>query len=237
VGRELTTAVRPGEFYAAPWIERDGGPGEAGQIVAAADIPGIAQASQRRALQPHDRIYITLPKSVVPTRGDRLLVYRMGPEVEGHGQIVIPTAIVQVERADNGDATTVRIVEQYDAVSIGQGVLPLERFAMANEARPAPLALGTEARVIWIPSDAVLPSLQRYVVITAGRKDNVKQGDQFTLYRPRLRTERGAFLPEEKIALLQVVRVTDRGSTAIIVDQAQPSIRQGTPARQTARMP
>ncbi len=237
VGRELTTAVRPGEFYAAPWIERNGGPGASGRVVAGADIPGIVQASQRLAMQPHDRVYVTLPRSVVPTRGDRLLLYRLGPEVEGHGQIVIPTAVVQVERADNGDATTVRIVEQYDAVSVGQGVLPLERFDMPQDARPAPLALGAEARVLWIPSDVVLPSLQRYVVITAGSKDNVKQGDQFTVYRPRMRTDRGAFLPEEKIALLQVVRVTERGSTAIIVDQAQPSIRQGTPARQTARMP
>jgi LysM repeat protein len=237
VGRELTTAVRPGEFYAAPWIDRSGGPGEAGQVVAQADLPGIARASDRPTLQPQDRIFITLPKSVVPTRGDRLLLYRVGPTVEGHGQIVIPTAVVQVERADNGDATTVRIVEQFDQVEIGQGVLPLERFNMPAEARPAPLALGTEARVIWIPSEAVLPSLQRYVVLTATNKDNVKQGDQFTLYRPRLRTERGVFLPEEKIALVQVVKVTDRGATGIIVDQAQPAIRHGTSARLTARMP
>ncbi len=237
VGRELMTAVRPGEFYAAPWLDRQGGPGEAGRIVATADVPGIVQASSRTALQPQDRIYITLPKNIVPTRGDRMLAYRLGPTVEGRGQIVIPTGILQVERADNGDATTVRVVEQYDAMDIGNGVLPLERFSMPAEARPAPLALGTEARVIWIPSDAVLPSLQRYVVLTATSKDNVKQGDQFTLYRPRVRTERGVFLPEEKIALVQVVKVTDAGTTAMIVDQAQPSVHQGTPARQTARMP
>jgi hypothetical protein len=237
VGRELATAVRPGEFYAAPWLDKQGGPGEAGRIVATADIPGIVQASSRVALQPQDRVYITLPRNVVPTRGDRMLAYRLGPSVEGHGQIVIPTGILQVERADNGDATTVRVVEQYDAMDIGNGVLPLERFNMPAEARPAPLALGTEARVLWIPSDAVLPSLQRYVVLTATRKDNVKQGDQFTLYRPRVRTERGVFLPEEKIALVQVIKVTDAGTTAMIVDQAQPAVHTGTSARQTARMP
>ncbi|HJU88125.1 MAG TPA: LysM peptidoglycan-binding domain-containing protein [Gemmatimonadaceae bacterium] len=237
VGRELTTAVRPGEFYAAPWLDRSGGPGEAGRVIAPADMPGIARASNRPTLQPQDRVYVTLPKSIVPSRGDKLLLYRVGPQVEGHGQIVIPTAVVQVERAENADATTVRIVEQYDQVELGQGVLALERFNMPPDARPAPLALGTEARVIWIPSEAVLPSLQRYVVLTATNKDNVKQGDQFTLYRPRLRTERGAFLPEERIALVQVVKVTDRGVTGVIVDQAQPAIRQGTSARLTARMP
>ena len=41
----------------------------------------------------------------------------------------------------------------------------------------------------------------------------------------------------EKIALVQVVKVTDRGATGIIVDQAQPAIRNGTSARLTARMP
>jgi hypothetical protein len=46
-----------------------------------------------------------------------------------------------------------------------------------------------------------------------------------------------ATLPEERIALGQVVKVTDHGTTLIIVDQQNPAIKVGTRARMTARMP
>ena len=44
-------------------------------------------------------------------------------------------------------------------------------------------------------------------------------------------------LSEEIIAKLQVVRSTPYGVTAVVIGQAQPSIRDGAPARLTAKMP
>jgi hypothetical protein len=113
---------------------------------------------------------------------------------------------------------------------------------MAPDVRPAPLALGPESKVVYVPSNAVLPSVQSYVILDATSRDGVKQGDQFTLYRAREKapvpgTDKSVQLPEEPIALAQVVKVTDHGTTAIILDQRQPAVKTGVAARLTARMP
>jgi len=238
------TPVRVGEFYAAPWLDAVGGPKGQGKLVATAEIPGIAKTEAvAERLGPETRAYITLPNGIVAAKGDRLMVFNRGPVLQDGGQVMQPTAIVQVEATDNGgEATTVRIIQQYDEVLIGQGVLPLDRFNMTTDAHATPLALGPQSRVIYVPSRAVLPSIGSYIILDATTKDGVKLGDEFTLYRPREKapipgTSDQVTLPEEPIALAQVVKVTDHGTTAIILDQRQPSIKQGTAARLTARMP
>ena len=62
-------------------------------------------------------------------------------------------------------------------------------------------------------------------------------GDQFTVIRSRERTDDGVVIPEQPIAIAQVVRVTEYGATAIIIQHEQPAIRTGLTARMTARMP
>ncbi len=238
------TPVRVGEFYAAPWLDAVGGPKGQGKLVATAEIPGIAKTlAVAERLGPETRAYITLPAGIVAAKGDRLVVFNRGPILLDGGQVMQPTAIVQVEATDNGgEATTVRIIQQYDEVLIGQSVMPLDRFNMSTDAHAAPLQLGPQARVIYIPSRALLPTIGFYVILDATTKDGIKVGDEFTLYRAREKatvpgTMDQVTLPEEPIALAQVVRVTDHGTTAIILDQRQPSIKIGTPARLTARMP
>jgi hypothetical protein len=80
--------------------------------------------------------------------------------------------------------------------------------------------------------------VQRYVVLDASARRGVRVGDQFTLVRPPLtRTETRPALPEEEIAVAQVVRVTPYAATAIVVSQTHPAIRAGTRARVSAKMP
>lgn len=236
-------AVRVGETFAAPWLDREHGPNDQGTIVGSAEIPGIATRSPRSRMLNEERAYITLPKDIVPARGDRYLAFQLGPVLENGSQMVEPTGVVEVERAENGDASTVRIITQYSNVEAGQGIIPIDRFTLGNEARPAPLMLGTEGNVVFIAHNSVLPSIQSYVVIDVTAKDGAKIGDQYTLYLPRRkvlvkgRGEQMATVPEERIALGQVVKVTDRGTTLLLVDQQNPSVKLGTKARLTARMP
>ncbi len=236
-------AVRVGETYAAPWVDRLHGPSDQGTIVGSAEISGIATTTPRARMLNEERAYITLPKDVVPARGDRYLAFQLGPVLDDGSQLVEPTGVVEVERAENGDASTVRIITQYSNVEAGQGIIPIDHFTLGNEARPAPLMLGTEGHVIFVPDRAVLPTVQSYVVIDVTAKDGAKVGDQYTLFVPRRkmlvkgRGDEMAQVPEERIALGQVVKVTDRGTTLILVDQQNPAVKVGTKARLTARMP
>ena len=229
-------AVREGEFLAAPWMDRNGGPEQHGRIVATAELPGIGQASDPVRLAPHDRIYVTLPRDVGATAGERYLAYELGPSMP-QGQIVVPTGILVVEKPGTDEATLVRIERMFGEVKIGNRFIPLERIQLPTDARPAPVDLGVRSRVIWIASHAVLPSIQHYLLIDASRKDGVSLGDQFTLMQRRVELDRGVRLPEQPVALAQVVRVTERGATVMIVDQVQPKVREGMEARLTAKMP
>jgi hypothetical protein len=236
-------AVRVGETFAAPWLDRENGPKDQGTIVGSAEVPGIATRSPRSRMLNEERAYITLPKDIVPTRGDRYLAFQLGPVLDDGSQMVEPTGVVEVERAETGDASTVRIITQYSNVEAGQGIIPIDHFTLGNEARPAPLMLGTEGKVVFVAQNSVLPSVQSYIVIDVTAKDGAKIGDQYTLYVPRRkvlvkgRGDQMATVPEERVALGQVVKVTDRGTTLILVDQQNPSVKLGTKARLTARMP
>jgi hypothetical protein len=236
-------AVRVGETFAAPWVDRLNGPSDQGTIVGSAELSGVATNTPRTRMLNEERAYITLPKDIVPSRGDRYLAFLPGPVLENGSQMMQPTGVVEVERAENGDASTVRIITQYSNVEAGQGIIPIDHFTLGNEARPAPLMLGTEGRVVFIANNSVLPSVQSYVVIDVTAKDGAKIGDQYTLYVPRRqvlvkgRGDQMATVPEERVALGQVVKVTDRGTTLILVDQQNPAVKLGTRARLTARMP
>jgi hypothetical protein len=238
MGREPTTAVRAGEFYAAPYADRNGGPSHSGRILETSEIPGVKTTSPRSRLQLLEKIYVKPPNGERGNAGERYLSFTLGPEVAGVGQIVIPTGIVEVERPGDDMAATARIVRQFDEIKIGQGLIPLETFNFPVDVRPTPVEEGgAQAKVVWIRSQPVLPSLQRYLVLDTKGEDEVRMGDRLTLVRPVTKSVRGDRLPEQVIAEVQVVKVTPYGASAIVIGQVQPAIRTGTPARVTAKMP
>lgn len=236
------SAVRPGDFVAAPWVTRPDALKDDGRIVGSAELAGIAQASNRRRIIAQERVYITLPAGSVASPGDRFVTLADGPLMPGGALVVIPTGIVEVERAGKDEASTVRVVQQFGDILLGQQVAPLERLSMPVDARPAPLENGTECTVISVPSGVVLPTIGYYAILSATSSDGVKIGDQFTLYRAREKAfvvdgAHTVTLPEEPIALAQVVKVTDLGTTVLVTSQRHPVIHEGVNARLTARMP
>ncbi|MGH7665057.1 MAG: LysM peptidoglycan-binding domain-containing protein [Gemmatimonadaceae bacterium] len=239
VGREQEprTELTPGEFYAAPWVDRNGGPRGSGLIVTSADVPGVSAASARDRFQINDRVYVVAPEGEVVSVGDRYLSYALGPELAGLGQVVIPTGVLEIIEPSNADASVARVVEQYDEITMDQHLVTLEPFAMIAGLRPVPVELGLTAEIVWIPQAPILPSLQSYVVIDASSHDGIAPGDQLTVVLPRRETHDGLHLPEIEIAVAQVVRATPYGATALVIAQEQPAIDEGARVRVTARMP
>lgn len=235
------TVVREGDFIAAPWVAPEDATVGDGRIVGSAELPGIAQASSRRRIFPQERIYITLPAGAAASRGTRFVTLAEGPQLPG-GTVLVPTGVLEVERVGEGEATTARVVQQFGDIYMGQAVAQLQRLSMPLDARPSPLANGAEATVISVPSGVVLPTVGYYVILSTTASDGVRVGDQFTLYEarrkgPSIEGVPPVTLPEEPVALAQVVKVTDLGTTAIVVSQRHPVIHEGVNARQTARMP
>jgi LysM repeat protein len=232
--RAAAPTIRPGEFYAAPWVERDGGPANAGTIVGTGDVPGIPLTEAERPLQSHERIFITVPPGMSSAAGARYVAVRRGPMLDGVGQVMVPTGIVVVERAQRGQAVEARIVARSEPMEIGDQLVTMVTPPV-NLPKPAPVGGGGQTRVLWTYSEPVLPSLQSYLVVAA--VSGLRVGDQITFYRPRRTSNTGVVLPESEIGVAQIVRVTPQASTALVIDQTYGAIEEGTPARVTAKMP
>ena len=238
LGSGNVSAVRPGEVDAAPFVDRAGGPAGAGTIVQTVAESNIRSSLVDAALLVNDEVYVTLPKGRSPAVGDRYLVYTLGKRLEKLGQLVVPTGVVRIESTQSGTAPRARIVQQFGRVLAGQRLLPLEtELPPTGAVASAVESAAPTATVVWIPDEPVLASIQQYVVLDASARQGTRVGDRFTLVRPRAAREGSLPLPEEPIAVAQVVRVTPYGATALVTSQDHPAIRRGTRARVSAKMP
>ena len=229
--------IREWDYYAAPWVDREGGPTGSGKIHTTVEISGIPMKSERDRFQFQERIYVTPPASAMPQAGDRYITYTLGPVLSDLGQIIIPTGIIEVETPGVGEATTARIVRQFDEIRPDQFLMVADSLRMPVGGELTPIELGVTARIRWMRNDPVLASIQQYVVLSASDRDGIRLGDRFTFVRPRTKVSNDVVLPEEEIAVAQVIRVTDRAVTAVVVSQRHPAIKEGTLARLTGRMP
>jgi LysM repeat protein len=234
LGRDAVSAVRVGEVEAAPFVDREGGPRGAGRLAAAYDRPGIAAKASDQTFQLEDPIFVELPNGRVARLGDRYLVFVTGPAMGDDSQLMIPTGIVRVENVEPGQPVLARIVRQFGDIRLDQMLTAVESAVPAATATRVPVSNGRAAQVLWVHNDPVLPTIQSYVVLSRESGNDVAVGDQFTLMDATVDELHPA--PPVPAAVAQVVRVTAFGITALMVDQAQPTVRAGMPARLTARV-
>jgi len=234
--RVAAPTLRPGEVLAAPYVEREGGPPNAGYIVATGEVAAIPYPEVERPLQSYERVFIVVPPGMPSTRGTRYVAVRRGPSLLGVGQVMIPTGVVTVERAQPGQAVEARVVARFDQLLLGDELVTMESVP-STETRPTAVTGGAETAVLWVAGGTVLPSLQSYLVVAGGSASGLRAGDQVTLYRERQMTVDGIVLPESEIAVAQIVRVTPQAASAMIIDQSYAAIQEGTRARVSAKMP
>jgi hypothetical protein len=234
---DAAPAVRAGEYYAAPFVIGDSPRKHAGKSIGTTEIAGVAMSHERTFMQNEERIYVRIPKDGLPSVGDRYLTYKMGPDIPGVGQIVIPTGILVVEQPSNGDATIARIVRQFEDVEIGQNVTTLDNFVSPPAAPLTPIDLGPSAKIAWIQGNPELATLQSYLIVAVGEDVGVKPGDEFHVYRERRTTDEGDHLPAELIAVAHAVRVGPTTATLVVSGQRNPAIVEGARTQLSARMP
>jgi hypothetical protein len=92
-------------------------------------------------------------------------------------------------------------------------------------------------KVVYIHGEPVLPSIGHYVMISPSARNGIHVGDEVTFIDNSTGRDEKDPAPPVVAGIGQVVRVTPFAATAIIVRQAQPTIRDGMPVRMTGRMP
>ncbi|MGV3707515.1 MAG: hypothetical protein ACO1Q7_01655, partial [Gemmatimonas sp.] len=223
-------APRRSEYVGAPFAVTASGLLRAGVVGHRSGSANSSfKATERLVL--FDESEITLPAGVAAKVGERFVSVDATSLLKPGVQMVLPAGVLEVVRADEGRPVIARVVSQTGRVEEGQKLLPLEGEAVASDVPVAVVprsANAPETQVVWVSGDALLPSVQSYLMLGAAEREGVVAGDQFAIVK---RLGLGPDAQEQRIALVRVVRVNEHGSTAIVIRQDQPGIAVGGAAR------
>jgi hypothetical protein len=238
--------VRPGQVVAAPWVDRVGGPRDPGQVFRSRELSVAAHSADRGPFQLYEEVLFEPPRGATVRLGDRYLAYDEGPIVEGVGQLMVPTGVLEVVRLPErirgpgrDVAGVAKVIRLYRGLREPNKLIPFDPTIAIVSGRPRRMLPegAPTAKVRWVVNENLLPSVQSYVVIDANSRA-VKIGDEFTIFEPRRKGAEGEpTLPETPIGVAQIVRATPHGSTAIVIRHRQPAIRPGAQARLSAKTP
>ncbi len=234
-----THAVRAGEYLQAPFLGPMGGPAGAGRVLHTAESQGLRSDLSQRQVLPDERVFIEPPAGVNAIAGDRFVIIGLGERLPGLGQVVEPSGVVEIiaPASEGGRTYEARVRTLFGQALPGAGIIPLDTLISREGTFPAAVADGPAMRVTWIQSNPVLPSIGRYLMLSATAADGLVAGDQVTLMRDRGVDAHGSRLSEEVIAVVQVLKVTAQGTSAIVVRQRDVGIEVGMRGVLTAKMP
>lgn len=236
LGRSHAGAVRRGEVEAAPYADRDGGPRDAGLLVSSVDRPGIKTSVVQVRYQINDDLFVDLPKGSSPRLGDVYMTYVLGPDLGEFGQVVVPTGIIRIEDLPQGRRPIARIVKQYGEIMLGQRLVVAPDISFPGGSL-SPVVGGPGGRIVYVHNEPVLPTIGYYILISPNSRSGIRVGDEVTLIDNTAGPMEDNHAPPVVAGVAQVVRVTPYATTAIIVRQTQPTIRDGMPVRLTGKMP
>jgi hypothetical protein len=235
----LRVPVRAGEYLASPYAGVVGGPAGYGSIVGQASEGRLLANTQGAHLLPRDLVAIEPPAGISAARGDRFIVYRLGALMPGHGQVIEPVGTVEVVEDGGADGGLVlaRIDQMFREIRVGARLMPLDTLVARDGVFPGRVEPSLRTQVLWIHYDPELPSLSRYLIVAAGAADGLVTGDQVTLVGPDVTDAQGTTMTGQPIAVVQILRVTEFGSSGIVIRQGAPGIVKGMFGWLTAKMP
>jgi hypothetical protein len=224
---------RTGEFASAPFAIDASSVTQSGKVGRRTGAAGGFRDIERLVLT--DEAEVVLPPGVAAAVGAQFVSVQLAPITPGGAKVATPTGVLEVIKAEQGHPVIARVMRQSGRIEEGQPLLAFVGGAVSNSTTAVPVARSAgapETHVIWVESDALLPTLQSFVLLAATEHDGVKAGDEFALVK---RSGLGADAQEKQVAVVRVVRVTALGTTAIVIRQSDASIAVGSEARLIAR--
>ncbi|MBM3908448.1 MAG: LysM peptidoglycan-binding domain-containing protein [Gemmatimonadetes bacterium] len=230
-------AVRAGEYLASPYVWSVGGPPGAGRVLKSAESQIVVPTLADRPYQSHEPIFVRLPAGARRADGEQFMTYELGPILQGQGQVLIITGVIALrDDPGTGDARAV-ILRRFRSVGEGQGIIPLDTLFPAVGKHPAPVEWGASTKLAWIQGTPVIAQIGSYVVLSSSLRDGLVPGDQVTLMAPLGAGEAGGQPTSTVAGVLQILRVTAFGASAIVLDRTAAEISVGMSGRVTAKMP
>ena len=221
------------EFYSAGWLTER-------RLFPFGRMRGQVTPSEIGAGRPQvnlfDLVGVTPPKGGSYQVGDSLLLIHFGREIEGFGNVLVPTGIVRVVEVSEFQATS-EIIKVFQGILPGQFALPLPVFDNPGKVTASPVADGITASVIVNRNRVELTVPLAILFLDKGREEGVRLGDIFEIRRVPARRDPIAATIDELMAVVQIVHVNDHTASAQVINVVFAEILPGAAARQVGRLP
>lgn len=228
-------ALREGEFYSAPFLTEDRAL-PYGVFLGPVTPPQIRGMTERQTAAIYTTVGVRPPAGGEYAVGDTLLVVQRETGFRTHGDMVIPTGLLRVT-GHSGGQVLAEVIALFGAMRQGQEVLPAERFNPGPKGPAVASTDGLSASVLGARQLRELKNPMTHIFLDIGRDDGVAPGDVFEIRREPGPRPRAAESIDELIARGQVVHVSGRSATILLLQVVAPDIPPGTPARRVARLP
>jgi LysM repeat protein len=222
-------AVARSVSFAAPWLSPiDVVPAHIGTVI---EFAGAEDEHVPRFTPlPYDRLEIAFT-GPAPARGTELLAFRVDHELEGIGNVLVPTGVLAVSDPAAGAAVAL-VVDVFDRMSLGDMLIALPAFALRPGVRAQPATNGAEATLIAFASEHAIQELNDVAFLDQGSDQGVRIGDEYIAV-----WNEGSGTPPEVEGRMQVIAVHPDHSSARIVWMKNPIFQTGVRVRVDQRMP
>jgi len=225
--------LRRSEFYSAGFLtEQEDLP--YGQVLGNTAIPAIPRLTEHTTATTFDQISIQPPKHASYHVGDSILIVRVGRDIAGWGDVIVPTGVARVTELQRRQVLA-QVIMQFGQVRDGNLALPLEPFKDPGSVRPTTVSRGLEGVVIAERDLHVLVGPQQIVFVNRGRADGVTAGDVFEVFRPA--TGMPGSASEQSEVILHIVHTRAHSASGLVVNIGHPNLVPGMPVRLIRKMP
>jgi len=192
--------------------------------------------SERSTATIGTEVAVLPPKGAQYQVNDSLLVVAVLDGPEGFGDVILPTGMLRIIGHNGGQALG-RMITVYGPARSGQYVLPTEKFVDGGNAHAQPVENGVVGKVLAQREVRELKHPHNFLFLNVGKNDGVSRGDLFEVRRdPKPRTD-AADTIDEPMAVIQVVHVRGRSSTAKILNVISPDIPPMSRVKQIGKLP
>lgn len=234
--RESYKLVQAREWLATPWISDSASLGINARVLKPADVRS-QNDRLRQQFHPRDGLILSTLNETIRA-GDRLLAIRLTRNLRGHGWVVQPQGVLLVDSVGPTRAS-VTITSQYADLMVGDLAIPLPEAPAMPADDLTEVSGGPVGEILELLVDQPLVGTLEYLFVTLGGAQGLAIGDELLAYIPERRVDQRSpeLLPEQEIARLRVIKVTDRTVTARVIGLKTAALVKGLPVRVARKAP
>ncbi len=178
---------------------------------------------------PLNRRVVLLLSGLPAEVGDPLIAFKWRHRIGRHGRVVEPVAVLTVLET-RGDSAYARVSQVFAAYEVGDPVIRTFSYSEPPPVGAVPAEAGVTGQILGIANKGPLLGLSEVAFLDVGAEHGIGIGDEFVTFAPNVSNAASASVDDGQ-ALMRVVQVRPKTSTAVVVRMRDVGTVQGAQVR------